>query len=164
MFIQLNINLFFHLGCLVLSSYRYTNIKNIHYKPQRRTETRVNSNVSIFVSVILLSYYITILFSLKYLFFVFLFYLFVYISCSVIMGRVVLLMTFFRFWCAVMTLQIVMKTIVVSSVVVGIPLVPLLLNVKHLVRVHYYIWGLHEMLTCMLSVVILLKLFSKPLN
>lgn len=29
----------FYLGCLVLSSYRYTNIKNIYYKPQGRIET-----------------------------------------------------------------------------------------------------------------------------
>jgi len=90
------------------------------------------------------------------------FYLCVYNSCSVILGRVVLLMIFFRFWRAAMALQVVLKTIVTSSVAVGIPLVPLLLNVKHLVRVCHYIWGMHEMLTIMLSVVILLKLFMLP--
>jgi len=90
------------------------------------------------------------------------FYLCVYNSCSVILVRVVLLMIFFRFWRAAMALQVVLKTIVTSSVAVGIPLVPLLLNVKHLVRVCHYIWGMHEMLTIMLSVVILLKLFMLP--
>jgi len=70
----------------------------------------------------------------------------------------------FRFWRAAMTLQTVLKMIVTSSVAVGIPLAPLLLNVKHLVRVYLYIWGMHEMLTIMLSVVILLKLFMLPMN
>jgi len=151
----MDINLYIYLGCLVLSSYWYTNIKNIYNKSQRRIETRINSNLPIFVSIISLFY-----FSFKYLFPFF--YLCVYNSCSVILARVVLLMIFFRFWRAAMTLQAVLRTIVTSSVAVGIPLVPLLLNVKHLVRVCDYIWGMHEMLTIMLSVVILLKLFMLP--
>lgn len=58
---------------MVLSSYRYTNIKNIHYKPQGRIKTRINSNIPIFVSVMLLIFYFTISFSFKYLFCHFLF-------------------------------------------------------------------------------------------
>lgn len=149
------INLNIYLGCLVLPSYWYTNIKNIHNKSQGRIETRINSNVPIFVSIIS-----PFIFSYKYLFPFF--YSCVFYSCSVILARVVLLMIFFRYWRAAMTLQAVLKTIVTSSVAVGIPLVPHLLNVKHLVRVCHYIWGMHEMLTIMLSIVILLKLFLLP--
>lgn len=56
---------------MVIPSNRYTNIKNIYYKPQRRIETRINSNVPIFVSII--DYTV---FSFEYLFF----FLSIYVS------------------------------------------------------------------------------------